>query len=174
MHFGRFVFWSAASPILCEKDDDAVFSLNKRQLKEFSRNKIVTDDSFALPSDDVFEPCSDIDTRTEGNKMNETMESDLDSNHRYLRSSTDSHAADDVNLSHNTSSFLHPRVSAGESEWARPAHPLPQQPDKELLFHRFAPDIDWKQQFLMETAIYSDVCQSLVVRYLVYVYSIVL
>ena len=167
MHFGRFVFWSAASPILCEKDDDAVFSLNKRQLKEFSRNKIVTDDSFALPSDDVFEPCSDNDPRMEGNKMNETMDTDVGSHIRHFRSSTDSHVYEDINLSRNTSSTFHPRVSASESDWARLAHPPPpqqqQQSDKELLFHRFAPDIDWKQQFLMETAIYSDVCQSLVV-----------
>jgi hypothetical protein len=167
MHFGRFVFWNAASPILCERDEDAVFTLNKRQLKEFSRNKIVTDDAYAMPSDDVFEQCLDFDARMDGHKLKETTAAG------DFHSSSGHYSYDHVDTSHpsiprNASSSVHPSASVAGSDWARLGHPPPQQQqqsDKELLFHRFAPDIDWKQQLLMETAIFSDVCQSLVVRF---------
>ena len=151
MHIGRFVYWNAASSVLCEKDDDRIVSLTRRQLKEFARHQIITDDSLAIPHDHIFgqEVSNDDDKKeTDGDRNPGGKVADL----------TQSLGSEDPASGASNRSV----VSASQGQ---PQHEQPV--DNELLFHKFAPSIDWKQQFLLETSLFSDVCHSLLVRLLI-------
>eukprot|EP00597_Dinobryon_sp_UTEXLB2267_P010305 CAMPEP_0170098882 /NCGR_PEP_ID=MMETSP0020_2-20130122/693_1 /TAXON_ID=98059 /ORGANISM="Dinobryon sp., Strain UTEXLB2267" /LENGTH=882 /DNA_ID=CAMNT_0010321403 /DNA_START=779 /DNA_END=3428 /DNA_ORIENTATION=- len=142
MHVGRFCFWNAAANVLCEKDADAVFALSKDQLKEFARHKIITDDSFSLPADAEFK--QDMGGST------------ADSGFIYRNSSGSK--TDDENHS-KSNVAIHTIRSSSNSVLPQqvPSH----QQDKESVFHRFAPQIDWRQQFLLQSSLFADICQSL-------------
>jgi len=147
MHMGRYCFWNAAVNILCENDADAVFALSKEQLKEFARHKIITDDSLYLPADAEFKQDELGNTADCGFTYRNSSGSKTDEEVTGIDSSASNAAMHSVRSNRSNSSSLLP----------------PHQQDKESVFHRFAPQIDWRQQFLLQYTLFADVCQSLLV-----------